>query len=175
MKILEMNTKKIIVKNRTNWFLALILTISLIILLFMIVVILPLMTIQSTYFLSIACYLYSLILPLSFFIFFLYIWLWNTFGKTVLEIYSDRIVVSTKYKLFNKPKIYLKSEIQKIDILDLSIERTKYNFRLNYLFSNSNQSIVLFMNNETIRIIDWLQLHEAHKILEQIKQGLYFL
>ena len=48
-----MNAKKIIVKNKTNWFLALILPISLIVLLFIIVVILPIIAMRDSYFFSI--------------------------------------------------------------------------------------------------------------------------
>lgn len=71
--------------------------------------------------LSIFTYLISAVIPFGFFTFLLYVWLWNTFGKTVLEISPNKMCVRQKNKLFSKTKTYLKSEIQEVTILDLSI------------------------------------------------------
>ena len=63
----------------------------------------------------------SAVIPFAFFTFLLYVWLWNTFGKTVLEISPNKMCVRQKNKLFSKTKTYLKSEIQQVYILDLSM------------------------------------------------------
>jgi len=161
--------EKITVKNKTNWFLALITTIGLLILLFLILIFLPLFSFKSSIALSILNYMYIAAIPIGFFILFLNIWLWNTFGETVCEISPEYVKITTKNKLFSKPRIYLKSQIQKFGILDLGIERTKYHIRLNYLFSKANQSITITTNQSEIRIIDWLTLDQAKSIIKKLE------
>ncbi|WP_316788843.1 hypothetical protein [Pedobacter frigoris] len=164
--------EKITIKNKANWVLTLIIPIGLLILLFLIVVLLPLVSVESLTILSILNYLYNAAIPIGFFIFLLYVWLWNTFGKTVFEISSNGLKITTKNKLFSSPRIFLKDEIQKIGILDLGIERTKYYVRLNYLFSNANQSVTITTNQSVIRIVDWLTLEEAENITKKLELNL---
>ena len=163
-------TEIIAIKNKPNWIIALIFPFGLLILILIMVVLLPIFSVKGTYLLSALSYVISLIPFLGFFIFFLYIWLWNTFGKVILEISPEKIKVTNKNKLFNKPKEYLKSEIQKISIVDFGIEKTKYYTRLNNLFSNSNYSITIQKGGENIRIVDWLSNERANNILEKINQ-----
>ena len=166
--------EKIEVKNKTNWLLAIILPFALLILLVLILVLLPLFSFRHSVLISIFNYCYSACLPIVFFVFFLYVWLWNTFGKTVLEISSTEINVRQKNKLFSKPKIYLKSEIKDIGILDLSIEKTRYHIRPNYLFSSSNQSITITTAYDQKRIVDWLTPDQANDLLTNIKLAFKF-
>lgn len=161
--------EKITIKNKINWLLAWIMPIALLILSFLIFVLLPLFSFKSSIVLSILNYLYSAVIPIGFFVLFLYIWLWSTFGKTVFEIFSDEIKITTKSKLFSRPKVFLKSEIQKIEILDLGIQKTKYYVRLNYLFSNANQSITIATNQSEIRVIDWLTLEQAENLKKKLE------
>lgn len=161
--------EKIEVKNKTNWLLALILPIPLLVLLLIIFVLLPLFSLKGSIILSILNYLYTAAIPAGFFMLFLYIWLWNTFGKTILEVSPNQIRVRTKNKLFSKSKTYFKSEIQKIGILDLSIERTRYHIRPNYLFSNTNQSVIITVNYFDIRIVDWLTIEAAQNMVKKIE------
>ncbi|WP_268849358.1 hypothetical protein [Flavobacterium aestivum] len=160
----------ITIKNKPNWIIAIIFPFGLLILIFIMFVLLPFASVQNTYIFSALNYIFSLIPFLGFFIFILYIWLWNTFGKVILEISPEKIKVTNKNKLFNKPKEYLKSEIEKISILDLGIEKTKYYIRINYLFSNSNYSIIIQKGFKNIRIIDWLNNESANNILEKINK-----
>lgn len=150
---------------------AIVLPFALCILAITIVLILPLFSLRQSYFLSIFTYLTSICVPLAFLMSLLHVWLWNTFGKTVLEISSTELRVRYKFKLFNKPKTYRKSEIKDIAILDLSIERTSLFTRRNYLFSNANQSIVVITNagSKKDRIIDWLTINKANELLIKIK------
>ncbi|OAZ05489.1 hypothetical protein [Flavobacterium succinicans] len=163
-------TEIIAIKNKPNWVIALTFPFVLLLLILIMLAILPIVSVSNTYLLSALDYVFSLIPFLGFFILFLYVWLWNTFGKVILEISPEKIRVTNKNKLFNKPKEYLKSEIQKIGIVDFGVEQTRYYIRLNYLFSNSNYSITIQKGRETIRIVDWLSYEEAHSILEKINQ-----
>ena len=160
--------KDITIKNQPNWLIAIILPFALLILIFIIVVILPLISFQKTWLITILKYLLSAIPFVGFFLLFLYIWLWQTFGKTILKISSEKIEIRFKNKLFNKPKEYLKTEIEEVTILDLGIEKSEYYIRLNNLFSDSNYSIVIQKENENIRIADWLTKERAENILETI-------
>jgi predicted membrane protein len=163
-------TEIIAIKNKPNWIIALIFPFGLLILILIMLVLLPIVSVSDTYLLSVLSYVFSLIPFLGFFILFLYIWLWNTFGKVILEISPEKIKVTNKNKLFNKPKEYLKSEIEKISIVDFGIEKAKYYTRLNYSFSNSNYSITIQKGGENIRIVDWLSNERANNILEKINQ-----
>jgi len=163
-------TEIIAIRNKPNWIIALILPFVLLILILIMLVLLPIFSIRNTYLLSALSYVFSLIPFLVIFIVILYIWLWNTFGKVILEISPEKIKVTNKNKLFNKPKEYLKSEIQKISIVDFGVEKTKYFTRLNYIFSNSNYSITIQKGGEEIRIVDWLSEERANNILEKINQ-----
>lgn len=87
---------------------AIILPFALCVLVIIIVLILPLFSLRQYFFLSIFAYVTSLCVPLAFFTFLLYVWLWNTFGKTVLEISPTELRVLYKFKLFSKPKAYQK-------------------------------------------------------------------
>ncbi|KAF2333731.1 hypothetical protein [Flavobacterium daemonense] len=160
----------ITIKNKPNWIITIILPFGLIILIFIMLVILPFTSIKNTYLLSALSYTFSLIPFLAIFILFLNIWLWNTFGKVILEISPEKIKVTNKNKLFNKPKEYLKSEIEKIFIFDFGIENTQYYTRMNYLFSNSNYSIIIQKAGKNIRIVDWLNNERAKSILEKINR-----
>ncbi|MDQ6531813.1 hypothetical protein [Flavobacterium sp. LHD-85] len=160
----------ITIKNKPNWFIAIFLPFGLLILILIMFVILPIVSAENTYLLSILHYIILLIPFLGFFILFLNIWLWNTFGKVILEISSEKIKVINKNRLFNKSKEYQVFEIEKISILDLAIERTKYNMRLNCLFSKSHYSIVIQKSSKTKRIIDWLTFENANNILEKINE-----
>ena len=163
-------TEIIAIKNKPNWIIALIFPFGLLILILIMLVLLPIVSVSDTYLLSALNYVFSLIPFLGFFILFLYIWLWNTFGKVILEISPEKIKVTHKNKLFNKPKEYLKSEIEKISIVDYGIEKIKYYTRLNYSFSNSTYSITIQKGGENIRIVDWLSNERANNILEKINQ-----
>lgn len=160
--------KTIKVKNKTNWFLTFILGLGLIMIFFIILFFLPLIAFQqSSLLLSIFFYVFSTIPFLAFFILFLYIWLWNTFGKTVLQFDDEKIIVIKKCKLFTSNKTYYRKDI-KIGIEDFKIEKTKY-FTRNNIFTSSTFSIVLHQNNKIIRIIDWQSLKKSEEILKTIQ------
>ncbi|WP_343707908.1 hypothetical protein [Flavobacterium sp.] len=164
-------TEIITIKNKRNWFIAIFLPFGLLILILIMFVILPIASAENTYLLSILHYIILLIPFLGFFILFLNIWLWNTFGKVILEISSEKLKVTNKNLLFSKPKEYQVSEIEKISILDMGIEKTKYYVRFNSLFSKSNYSIAFKKGSKTIRIIDWLTIENANNILQRINKN----
>jgi energy-coupling factor transporter transmembrane protein EcfT len=154
------------VKNRPNWLMTIFGAITLIIITFAIVVIIPLATVQETYFLSILSFLISVIPFLLFFFIILYLWLWNTFGKTILEKKGNEIIVTKKWKLFSKSRSY--SHMQKIIIKNYKIEKSGYYTRYNFSLGGAVNSIVFIINSEEIRIIDWLTEKRAKDILRFI-------
>jgi cytochrome b subunit of formate dehydrogenase len=157
------------VKYKTNWFVTIIFGFGLLLAGFIIFFLLPLSAFQeNSVWLSLFSYASSAVPFLAFFILFLYFWLWNTFGKTVLEYDSEKITVSKKYKLFNKPKTYYRTEIQKIDVEDFQVERTKYNVRYHYSLSGSTFSVVFIYNDLPVRIVDWITYEKANKIADQL-------
>jgi hypothetical protein len=160
--------KTLKVKNKTNWFLTIVLGLGLLIVGFILFIFLPLSASQeNSFWLSLFSYASSAVPFLAFFILFLYFWLWNTFGKTVLEFDAEKIIVTKKYKLFSKPKTYYRTEI-KIDVEDFRIEKTKY-FTRNNIFSTSTFSVVFIQNNITFRIVDWQSYEKAKEILATIQ------
>jgi hypothetical protein len=160
--------KTLKVKNKTNWFLTIVLGLGLLIVGFILFIFLPLSASQeNSFWLSLFSYASSAVPFLAFFILFLYFWLWNTFGKTVLEFDAEKIIVTKKYKLFSKPKTYYRTEI-KIDVEDFRIEKTKY-FTRNNIFSTSTFSVVFIQNNITFRIVDWRSYEKAKEILATIQ------
>jgi hypothetical protein len=84
-------TEIIVIKNKPNWIIALTFPFGLLILILIMLVILPIFSTRNTYLLSALSYVFSLIPFLGFFIMLLYIWLWNTFGKVILEISPKKI------------------------------------------------------------------------------------
>ncbi len=160
----------IIIKNKPNWIIAIVFPPILLILIVIMFLLLPILSASNTYLLSIMNYIFVLIPFLGFFILFLYIWLWNTFGKVILEISPEKIKVTNKNKLFDKPKEYLKSEIGKISIVNFDIEKTRYFIRMNFIFSNSNYSITIQKGSHNIRIVDWLNHERANDILEKLNR-----
>ena len=159
---------KIEIKNKTNWLLTIIGLIAIVVLSILILFIIPLFSVQETYLMSILSYVMNVSIFIAFFILFLTIWLWNTFGKTILNIDEEKIIVIKKFKLFSKPKIYLKEEVEKIEIKDYRIEKSKYYTRYNFSLTNATNSIVILTNNE-IRMVDWITKEKAIDIVEKIE------
>lgn len=161
--------KTIKVKNKTNWLVTVVFGLGLLLASFIILVFLPFSAFQEgSVLLSLFSYACNTVPFLAFFLLFLYFWLWNTFGKTVLEYDTEKIIVTKKYKLFSKPKTYYRTEIQKIDVEDFTIERTKYNARYHYSWSGSTFSVVFICNNLRVRIVDWITYEKANVIVTEI-------
>lgn len=109
----------------------------------------------------------------AFFILFLYIWLWNTFGKTILTVEPEQITVRYKNKLFTSPKTYLKKEIDQIQVKDYQVEKYKFGVRYHFSLSGSTYSVVFIQNGNEIRIIDWITEIKACEIVDEIKEIWY--
>lgn len=162
------------IKNRPNQAITFVGGIALIILLFAVLVIIPFTSAQNTYFLSALSYVGSAIPFTVFFIFLLRVWLWNTFGKTVLHIESDYMTVQYKNKLFTHPITYLKKEVNDIQKKDLTIEKyNKLGVRFHFSLSISTYSMVIITKDKEIRIVDWITEDKADKIIDTIKKSWY--
>jgi len=161
------------IKNKTNWLLTIILGLGLFLLSFTILILIPLISIQEEGFFFFLNYISFTIPFIAFFILFLYIWLWNTFGKTVLTIDPETIKIEYKNKLFASPKTYLKKDINQIEIKDFQVERYKLSVRYHFSLSGSTYSVVFVHNGNEIRIIDWITETKASEIVNEIKNMWY--
>lgn len=158
------------VKNRTNWTVTIILGLGLFILSFIILIIIPLVSLQAEGVFFIVNYI-SFATPFAaFFILFLYIWLWNTFGKTILTIEPEQITVRYKNKLFTSPRIYLKKEIDQILVKDFQVEKYKFGVRYHFSLSGSTYSVIFLQNGNEIRVINWITETKACEIVNEIKK-----
>ncbi|THV57451.1 hypothetical protein [Chryseobacterium candidae] len=161
------------IKNKTNWVVTIILGLGLLLLTFIILIIISLTSLQEQSFFFILYYI-SFTAPFAaFFILFLYIWLWNTFGKTILIIEPEQITVRYKNKLFASPKIYVKKEIDQIQIKDFQIKKYKFGVRYHFSLSGSTYSVVFIQNRNEIRVIDWITNTKAYEITDEIKKMWY--
>ena len=163
-------TERLRFPNKPNWLMAIVIPFPLMILGLIILFFLPLSIISNPSILSIIAFLGFGFITILVFIFFLYLWLWNTFGVTYLEISESKIIVSKKYNIFYKTKKIETNEIQKIFVQNRDVESNGYSTRLNYLFSNSNQSIAIETKSKIIRLVDWLKIDDANKAIAQINK-----
>ncbi|QBJ86710.1 hypothetical protein DDI74_10745 [Chryseobacterium gleum] len=157
------------IKNKTNWLLTIILGLGLFLLSFTILILIPLISIQEEGFFFFLNYISFIIPFIAFFILFLYIWLWNTFGKTILIIDPEKVTVRYKNKLFTKPKTYLKKETDQILVKDFQVEKYKFGVRYHFSLSGSTYSVVLIQKDTETRMVDWITETKAIAIANEIK------
>ncbi|UKB83388.1 hypothetical protein LF887_20605 [Chryseobacterium sp. MEBOG06] len=158
------------VKNKTNWIVTFILGYGLIITLFIILCIIPFTIHEENYLLSIFNYISSIIPFAGFFFIFLYIWLWNTFGKTILTIEPDAITVRYKNDLFSRTRTYLKKDIDRVQTKDFKVERYKLGVRYHFSLSSPTYSVILIEDNREVRMVDWITQDKADEIVDTIKK-----
>lgn len=157
------------IKNKTNWLLTIILGLGLFLLSFTILILIPLISIQEEGFFFFLNYISFTIPFIAFFMLFLYIWLWNTFGKTILTIDSEKVTARYKNKLFTKPKTYLKKETDQILVKDFQVEKYKFGVRYHFSLSGSTYSVVLIQKDIETRMVDWITETKAIAIANEIK------
>lgn len=161
------------IKNKTNWAVTIISGLGLLLLAFIILIIIPLSSLQEESSFFILHYI-SFATPFTvFFILFLYIWLWNTFGKTILIIEQEQITVRHKNKLFTSLKTYLKKEIDQIQVKNFQVEKYKLGVRYHFSLSGSTYSVIFVHNGNEIRLIDWITETKASEIVNEIKNMWY--
>jgi hypothetical protein len=158
------------IKNNTNWAVTIVLGLGLLMASFIILVIIPLTSFQEQGFYAVVNFFSSVTPFAAFFMLFLYFWLWNTFGKTMLTIETEQITIRYKNKLFTKPRIYLKKDIEQILVKDFRIEKSKLGTRYHFSLSGSTYSVVLTHNGNEIRIVDWITEIKAIEIVDEIKK-----
>lgn len=158
------------IKNRTNWFITFITTLALIIILFIILILIPLLSAEDTYLLSILSYIFKVAPFIAFFVLFLYIWLWNTFGKTIINIKADSLTVIHKNKLFKAPNTFLKQEIKDILTTDQRMEKYQWGVRYHFSWIGATYSVVLVDRNGEQKITNWITKEKADEISDTIKK-----
>lgn len=161
------------IKNRTNWLITFIMGLALIVSAFIILVLIPLISAKETYFLSVINYFINVIPFVAFFTLFLYFWLWNTFGKTLLIVDQETITVKYKNKLFVGSKIFLRQEIKDIQTMDFKVEKYQFGTRYHFSWIDATYSVVFINNNGEKRIIDWITKEKADEIADKIKKVWY--
>lgn len=155
------------IKNKTNWLVAFVTSVGLLILFCIILIIVSIGFLQPAGFIS-------FVLPFAaLFIFILYIWLWNNFGKTVLTIDDGNLTVQYKNKLFTSPKTYLKEEIDRIETKNFEVERHQLGVRYHFSISGSTYSVILIQKDSEIRIVDWITETKAGEIVDEIQKVWY--
>ncbi|MDW9379932.1 hypothetical protein [Chryseobacterium sp. JV558] len=151
------------IKNKINWLVTFITSVGLLILFCIILIIISIGLLQASFI--------PFMLPFgALFIFVLYIWLWNNFGKTVLTIDPETVKVEYKNKLFTSPKTYLKKDIDHVETKDFTIETSKYRVRYNFSLSQSTYAVVFTTKDQEIRIIDWIKQEKADEIVDLINK-----
>ncbi|SEG54619.1 hypothetical protein SAMN05421847_2650 [Halpernia humi] len=164
--------RKLEYKNPINWAIAIIFPIPLLIFSIVVITLLLSIIIDKDIF-SKTNYFEFLVVFLAFVVFILWMWLWNTFGKTILIFNSEEVEVKKKFNIFYKKKKYQKKSINKILIRDRNIEKKQYYIRINGLFSDENQCIALKMNDgKIIKIIDWLNNSTAENFKKELQKYL---
>lgn len=158
------------IKNKTNWAVTIVLGLGLLMLSFIILIIIPLTSLQEQGFYAVLNFFSSVTPFAAFFILFLYFWLWNTFGKTILIIEPEQITIWYKNKLFTSPKTYLKKEIDRIQIKDYQVEKYKFGVRYHFSLSGSTYSVIFIQNGNEIRVINWITETKASEIVNEIKK-----
>jgi len=161
------------IKNKTNWLTAFITSIGVIFLSLMgfIIIILGLLQYDDFFALTSLSSITAIIVCL--FIFFLYIWLWNNFGKTVLTIDTETLTIEYKNKLFTSPKTYLKKETDRFETKDFKIERHQLGVRYHFSISGSTYSVILIQKETETRIVNWLTKDKADEIASELKRIWY--
>ncbi|WP_374464864.1 hypothetical protein [Chryseobacterium sp.] len=154
------------IKNKA---VTIILGLGLLLLTFIILIIIPLSSLQGESIFFILNYISFATPFIAFFILFLYIWLWNTFGKTILTIDPEKVTVQYKNKLFTKPKTYLKKETDQILVKDFQVEKYKFGVRYHFSLSGSTYSVVLIQKDIETRMVDWITETKAIVIANEIK------
>ncbi len=158
------------IKHKTNWLLTVFTSIALIISFLMGLIMIILGLLQYGNFFAIANCFSIAALAICFFIFLLYIWLWNNFGKTILTIDPETVTITYKNKLFTSPKIYLKKETDHIETKDFMIEKNQFGIRYHFSISGSTYSVILLQKNIKIRIINWITQGKADEIASELKK-----
>ncbi|MEG0926403.1 hypothetical protein [Chryseobacterium sp.] len=159
------------IKNSTNWLLTVVMSIGLILSSCVIVILLLIGLLQNIDISAILSVLSMAGVAIGFFILFLYIWLWNTLGRTVFHVEAGSITISYKNKLFAKPKTFLKNEIKDIQAIDYSIEHYKYGVRYHFSWTGTTYSVVLITQDYEKRLINWITEDKANEIVDKVKKA----
>ncbi|WP_213277107.1 hypothetical protein [Chryseobacterium indologenes] len=161
------------IKNKTNWLTTFITSIGLIFMFLMVLIIIIFGLLQYNDFFALTSLSSITAVIVCLFIFFLYIWLWNNFGKTVLTIDPETLTIQYKNKLFTSPKIYLKKETDRFETKDFKIEKHQLGVRYHFSISGSTYSVILIQKETETRIVNWLTKDKADEIAGELKKIWY--
>ncbi len=161
-------TAVIHVKNKVNWPMALILPIPLIVIL-LVCLALFFTGILSLSLFSMMSSLLLFLLSAPFFLLFLYLWLWNTFGETVVTISQTTITLSKRRHLFFKTKAYQISDITSIYSENRDVDLKGFLARNNYIISKELQTVGITLDSSAkITLFTWLSKRKAKEIIVKI-------
>jgi hypothetical protein len=99
-------------------------------------------------------------------------WLWHTFGQTILSIQNNTLTIRKQNDIFSKQKHYDLDKIQDLHIQSRDIERTKYFVRPNHLFTDKTKTIAFIYEHKTTRAIDWLNMTDANYVFSKLTSNL---
>lgn len=97
------------------------------------------------------------------------LWLWHAIGRSKITIQNNSLTIRKQNDVFSKKKIFDINKIERLFIQNRDIERTKYNIRPNYLFTNKTNTVAFIYGQQTIRVVDWLNTTDANYVLKKLK------
>lgn len=100
------------------------------------------------------------------------IWIWEAFGKTVLYIKEDELIIKKRFDLISSTKYFKLIGITDLSILNKDIETTRYFTRPNYLFSSKTKSIIFNYGFLKVNVVDWINQEEAELIIDVLNKSI---
>ncbi|MGM9475869.1 hypothetical protein ACS5PU_05535 [Pedobacter sp. GSP4] len=100
------------------------------------------------------------------------IWIWEAFGKTVLYLKEDELIIKKRFDLISSTKYFKLIGITDLSILNKDIETTRYFTRPNYLFSSKTKSIIFNYGFLKVNVVDWINQEEAELIIDVLNKSI---
>ncbi|SDC06022.1 hypothetical protein [Pedobacter soli] len=162
--------KEIIIPSSKNWFFIIIFFVAILVWLVVELIIVPTLIIANlNHFLSFAPWLVGWT---AIGLFIIKIWVWEAFGKTILLIRENELVIKKKFDFISSTKYFKLIGITDLSILNKDIETTRYFTRPNYLFSSKTKSIILNYGFLKVNVVDWLNQEEAEQIIAVLSKSI---
>jgi len=105
-------------------------------------------------------------------LFFIKTWLWEVFGKTILSIQNNKLIIKKKFDFISSSKYISLTGITDLMILNKDIESTRYFTRPNYLFSTNTKSIIFNDGSSKITAVDWINQDDAELIIKILSESI---
>jgi len=171
IKFFEDNNKKeIVVPATKNWFFIIIFLPVILIWLAVEVFVVPILTIANLD--HILSFVPWIVGWTAIGLFIIKIWAWEAFGKTILLIREDELLIKKKFDFISSTKYFKLMDITYLMVLDKEVETTKYFTRKNYLFSSNTKSVVFNYGFLRVNAVEWINQDEAQQIIDVLSKSI---